>query len=607
MSIASPECSARPEIVVTDSRHSASTLSVIIPAYDEAKTVSEILDRVIQQPVVSQIVFVDDGSTDDTWRIVQQFVDSLSPVDRDRCVLLQHEQNQGKGRAIRTGLEHVSGTHVLIQDADLEYDPADIPKLWDVMQAGQADVVFGSRYLNNPGLQKGRFVLQSGVRFLNLLTRLLYRVRLTDQATCYKMFRTADLKSFDLRCEGFEFCAEVTAKAAQSNLTIKESAVKYNHRSSEAGKKLRWNDGAIIIKHLAFRRLQDYPLQVLAAASILILSAAIGSLFLRDSGTRLAVALRRDEWPRDLIFDSGRVPIGTVITHTFEIANEWSTPVAPNEFVVKRSCGCSSARIRNQQRIMPGDVATVDMTVNTDHKEGSFSESVVVTVSDQLKSDVSFRCVLKGTAFPGINTNPTDVEISLESQASSTATVYFSSELPLNWAQANVQCPWPELSWSWTEPSNQGAAIRLNYDANSRTNSVARNGIMLVSVPEEGASTVYSQEIRVRVVPQSDLQIIPPAVTSCFTASDGTQVFQLMLKGPGVAELNRDLITIFCDKTAFKLLDFTAISERLCRVRAQTLAPVEENLNAEMQAGDFRLPVTFYASEAKQRNPLGDK
>lgn len=243
MSIASPECSARPEIVVTDSRHSASTLSVIIPAYNEAKTVAEILARVIQQPVVSQIVFVDDGSTDDTWRIVQQFVDTLPTADRDRCVLLQHEQNRGKGRAIRTGLERVCGTHVLIQDADLEYDPADIPKLWDVMQAGEADVVFGSRYLDNPGLQKGRFVLQSGVRFLNLLTRLLYRVRLTDQATCYKMFRTADLKSFDLHCERFEFCAEVTAKAALRSLSILEQPVGYVARPNTEGKKLRVSDG----------------------------------------------------------------------------------------------------------------------------------------------------------------------------------------------------------------------------------------------------------------------------------------------------------------------------------------------------------------------------
>ena len=110
------------------------TLSVIIPAFNEVRTVVEILQRVLRQSVVAEIVLVDDGSTDGTWEAVQQFAESADPSDRDRLVLLQHTTNRGKGRAIRTALEHVSGSHVLIQDADLEYDPEDIDRLWSVMQ-----------------------------------------------------------------------------------------------------------------------------------------------------------------------------------------------------------------------------------------------------------------------------------------------------------------------------------------------------------------------------------------------------------------------------------------------------------------------------------------
>lgn len=227
------------------------TLSVIIPAFNETGTVAEILRRVLQQPVVSEVVVVDDGSTDGTGDAVQRFIESLPAADVQRVVLLQHETNRGKGRAIRTGLGQVTGTHVLIQDADLEYNPADIPKLWDVMQSGEADVVYGSRYLNSPGLQKGRFILQSGVRFLNLITRLLYGLRLTDQATCYKMFRTADLRLFSLNCEGFEFCAEVTARLAEHDLRIAEVAITYAARGKNEGKKLRLIDGVAAFAQLS--------------------------------------------------------------------------------------------------------------------------------------------------------------------------------------------------------------------------------------------------------------------------------------------------------------------------------------------------------------------
>ncbi len=226
-------------------------LAVIVPVYNEERTVTELLRRLEAQPCVSQIIIVDDGSTDRTWEELEPWraranINTGTPVfDRASLsiIVLQHDKNRGKGRAIRFGLDHVSCSHVIIQDADLEYDPADISKLWKVMLLGEADVVYGSRYLNAPALQKGRFVFQFGIRFLNMLVRLLYGVRLTDQATCYKMFRLADLRIMDLQAERFAFCAEVTAHAAKLKLRLREVPVRYLPRVASQGKKIRLRDG----------------------------------------------------------------------------------------------------------------------------------------------------------------------------------------------------------------------------------------------------------------------------------------------------------------------------------------------------------------------------
>ena len=227
-------------------------LAVIVPVYNEERTVAELLLRLEAQPCVSQIIIVDDGSTDGTWEELAPWrarADSgraarVSDHDSLSVIVFQHDKNRGKGRAIRTALDQVSGTHVLIQDADLEYDPADITKLWEVMQSGIADVVYGSRYLENPQLQKGRFVLQSGVRILNLLTRLFYGVHLTDQATCYKMFRTNILKSIKLKEKRFGFEPEVTQKVARiPKIRIYEVGISYYGRTFEEGKKINWKDG----------------------------------------------------------------------------------------------------------------------------------------------------------------------------------------------------------------------------------------------------------------------------------------------------------------------------------------------------------------------------
>lgn len=142
---------------------SESTLAAIVPLYNEQTTVVELLSRLISQPCISQIVIVDDGSTDQSVPAVKEWLACLPQETADRILLLHHDVNRGKGRAIRTGLDRVTCTHVIIQDADLEYDPADINKLWAVMLDGSADAVFGSRYPENPSLQRGRWVMQSGV------------------------------------------------------------------------------------------------------------------------------------------------------------------------------------------------------------------------------------------------------------------------------------------------------------------------------------------------------------------------------------------------------------------------------------------------------------
>jgi|GEM_PF-279750 len=222
-------------------------LAVIVPVYNEDRTVAELLRRLEAQPCVSQIIIVDDGSTDRTWEELEPWRARATFThkhgeDTQSIIVLQHDKNRGKGRAIRTGLDHVTCSHVIIQDADLEYDPADINKLWAVMQSGKADVLFGSRYLENPNLQKGRFVLQSGVRCLNVLVRLLFGLRLTDEASCFKMFRTEHMMRMHLRCERFEFCPEVTGKAAIMKLRMEEVAVGYSPRSVDQGKKIRFRD-----------------------------------------------------------------------------------------------------------------------------------------------------------------------------------------------------------------------------------------------------------------------------------------------------------------------------------------------------------------------------
>ena len=218
--------------------HEAPVLTVIVPVYNEVRTIKELLRRVLAAPYGKQVVVVDDGSTDGTVEALEKW-EGHSEVE-----LLQHSKNRGKGAAIRTGLEHAQARFTIIQDGDLEYDPEDYRRLVEPLLSGEAQVVYGSRYLRRKGEPRRRWRLfRCGVAVLNVCVRLLYGARLTDEATCYKAFPTALLRAMDLECERFEFCPEVTAKASRLGLKIQEVPISYDARSVQSGKKIRWTDG----------------------------------------------------------------------------------------------------------------------------------------------------------------------------------------------------------------------------------------------------------------------------------------------------------------------------------------------------------------------------
>lgn len=212
------------------------TLSVIIPAFNERATIREAIARVqaLESELGSppEIVVVDDFCTDGTTEILE----GMSGI-----VLVRHAVNQGKGMAIRTGLKHVTGSVVAIQDADLEYDPRDLLKLMAPIARGEARVVYGSRFLNGrPPMQLPNYICN---RLLAWGANLLYGARLTDEATCYKVFDAALIRALPLECTRFEFCPEVTARVCKQGERIVELPISYSPRSYDSGKKIRWWDG----------------------------------------------------------------------------------------------------------------------------------------------------------------------------------------------------------------------------------------------------------------------------------------------------------------------------------------------------------------------------
>jgi dolichol-phosphate mannosyltransferase len=208
-------------------------VSVIVPVYNEAAHIDELLQAIHASPVKKEIVIVDDGSTDGTREKLQ----ALAPSDDVTVVF--HERNYGKGAAIRTALAYARGEYILIQDSDLEYDPQDYPALLKPLAEGKANVVYGVRP-DRP--ERGlRFFL--GAKLLTHLTNILYGAGIHDEATCYKVVRRSLLAQVQLECHRFEFCPEVTAKLCRMGEKIAEVPISYHPRSAMEGKKIRHSDG----------------------------------------------------------------------------------------------------------------------------------------------------------------------------------------------------------------------------------------------------------------------------------------------------------------------------------------------------------------------------
>lgn len=213
-------------------------LTVAIPVYNERETLREILARVRAVPTPMEIILVDDGSTDGTREILQTEIENRYPDVR----VVYHERNQGKGAAIVTAISHATGDFVVVQDADLEYEPLAYLKLLPLLAEGKAEVVYGSRFKGS--VKDMKFANLLANRILTLAANILFPgARLTDEATCYKMFRADLLRSLNLRSRRFDFCPEVTAKVLKRGIRIHEVPIDYVARSVTQGKKIRWTDG----------------------------------------------------------------------------------------------------------------------------------------------------------------------------------------------------------------------------------------------------------------------------------------------------------------------------------------------------------------------------
>ncbi len=215
-------------------------LSIVIPIYNEKNTLSTLLDRVESVDYKKEIILVDDCSSDGTREIVQQY------QNKEDYVVRFHTHNQGKGAALRTGFAEASGDIIIIQDADLEYDPKDYGKLLEPILDGRADVVYGSRFLGGPH-RVLFFWHYVGNKVLTVLSNMLTNVNLTDMETCYKAFTRQVLESLSLKSNRFGFEPEFTCKVARRNFRIYEVPISYSGRDYSEGKKIGWKDGVAAI------------------------------------------------------------------------------------------------------------------------------------------------------------------------------------------------------------------------------------------------------------------------------------------------------------------------------------------------------------------------
>jgi glycosyltransferase involved in cell wall biosynthesis len=227
-------------------------LSVVVPVYNERNTLVEIVRRMraVELPdgIEREIIVVDDGSSDGTRDVLRQLGDSTVRV-------VMHERNKGKGAAVRTGFAHANGDYVLVQDADLEYDPEDWPRLIAPVMAGKARVVYGSRFTGER--RNMLFLHWVGNRFLSLVTNVLYNTTLSDMETCYKLVERSLIEPLRLRADQFDIEPEITAKLLKRGIRIYEVPISYTGREFDEGKKITWRDGFAALVTLVKFRFRD--------------------------------------------------------------------------------------------------------------------------------------------------------------------------------------------------------------------------------------------------------------------------------------------------------------------------------------------------------------
>lgn len=218
-------------------------LTLVMPAYNEQATILAAIERVLQQPCVGELIVVNDASTDGTGAL-------LETVRDPRVRVLTHPVNRGKGAALRTGIAHARGDYVGIQDADLEYDPADLPRLLVPLEEGRADVVYGSRFMSGEARRVLYYWHSVGNRLLTTASNIVTNVNLSDMETCYKVFRRDLIQSLRIVEDRFGFEPEITVKIARSGARIYEVGISYSGRSYAEGKKIGWKDGVSALRCL---------------------------------------------------------------------------------------------------------------------------------------------------------------------------------------------------------------------------------------------------------------------------------------------------------------------------------------------------------------------
>jgi glycosyltransferase involved in cell wall biosynthesis len=226
-------------------------VSVVIPVYNEIDTIEEILARVDKVAIKKEIIVIDDLSIDGTRERLKKIA-----ADKENVKVIYHNRNKGKGAALRTGFESVTGDIVIIQDADLEYDPNEYPKLLEPILDGRADVVYGSRFIGGPH-RVLFFWHYVGNKLLTLISNALTNLNLTDMETCYKVFKSQILKDINLKSNRFGFEPEFTAKVSKMRLRIYEVPISYSGRTYSEGKKITWKDGIVALCLIFWYRFFD--------------------------------------------------------------------------------------------------------------------------------------------------------------------------------------------------------------------------------------------------------------------------------------------------------------------------------------------------------------